>query len=134
MSAASLQATATRLIAKHGRAVTLVKAGETALDAGEPWRGPAQAATMTEPDPAPAAGATETPAVAVILDYVESESPGAFKRGSKRALISAAAVGVAIDVSTYTILIDGAQRWRIARAENLKPGSTSFLWDLELTQ
>jgi hypothetical protein len=134
MSAASLQATAKRLIAKHGRAVTLVKAGVTIHEAGSPWRGPAQSATEAEPDPAPAAGATETAATAVILDYTERDNPDAVKRGSKRALVAATDIGVAIDVATYSVLIDGDARYRIAKAIDIKPGATRFLWDLEITQ
>lgn len=118
--------TAQRLIAKHGREMTLRKVSEDPANPAKEWRGA---------DPDPEQGFEfERPVTAVVTDYSEEEIDGdQVHRGDKRLLV-AAKPNVGIDLLRADSLLDGDQVYGIIGGSLLKPGTTEILYDFQVRQ
>lgn len=131
-----LAATAARLIEASGRTVTLLKYNRDPADAGEPWRGP-----ITSAEPSEAEGGAAVPATAV---FVPASGGGFGSKATDReqtlvrdaqqiALVASNSIDGA-DLREFDALRDGADVWKIVSAEELRPGSTSLVWEVVLTK
>lgn len=120
-----LAQTAVDLLNDFGRTITLVKLNQTTSDdPAKPWRGTAN------PRLAPAASVSVT---GVMVDGSSVRGLGFTKedmdnisRGSKVFLVAGAATGT--DLIDFHEIVDGTNRYRIASASVLKPGSTTILY------
>lgn len=132
-----LAATAKRLVEKNARSVTLFKAGRTPANASEPWKGPS-----TSVDPSGAnAGATVT----VLAAFVPKSGTDlgsasrdrlrdSVKDRTKIALIATTSLPADTDLSQFDSIRDGNDVWRIVGTDELKPSTTSLLWEIEVTK
>ena len=124
MSVASLQALADRLIDRHGRTVTFVKSGTTAVTGGKPWLGVTDSAASVAPG-------TETEARAAFLNYREKAIDGTIiRRGDKRCLVSGTVAGL----ETMNAVRDGSATWQIVACDVLEPGDGRMLYDFQVRQ
>ncbi len=114
-----LAATATRLIAAHGRAVTLVKPSTTLVDVDNPQDGV---------DPA---GATTVSSTAAFFADTTFDSGGTMvhRRGVELVLLDA--VG-GVDLAGFDFLKDGTKPRKIIRRLKIAPGDTTIAWMLEV--
>ena len=102
--------TATRLISKYGRSMTLRSTTET----GDPWN-----PTQTNSD---------TAITGTVVDYKSSEIDGdAIQTNDKRILIDSTAVPTLQDK-----VVDGSVEYSIIDIREIKPGSTVVLYDLQV--
>lgn len=121
MTAATLAETARRLIAKHGRAVDMRRLSVTPQDANKPWR----QADPTIDD------TIVTGVFAAMFDFELKEVDGeSVRRGDKRAYVAHAQFNT--DLTPYTEVIDGADTWRVVNCEALQPGTTRFIYEMQL--
>lgn len=117
-----LAATAERLIAKSGRAITLVKFDRTVETPTKPWRG------AEEPR---GSNATETPTVGVFVEPssatklgMSAEVTDLLKRSQQMIMLS-----TQVDISAYNEVVDSdSTRWKIIGMEKLRPGETTLLY------
>lgn len=119
---ADFAALASRLIAKNGRDVTLKAFTTTAADAAKPWRGGATAVS----------GATPTvKAVFVEPSDVKlgshQDNQGVVSMADKVAFIAAEN-----NIEGYAKIADGGVDWTIIKVHTLKPGSTAYMYMVEL--
>lgn len=117
-----LQATATRLIRKNGRAVTVVRASTNPKDPEKPWRGNQCVDT-------------ELPTFAAIVDYQERDIDGErIRRGDRRALIEVPkdSDGNEIDLRFFDRLDDRGERWRMMNIQKIEPANTTVVYDVQL--
>ena len=112
---------AQRLIAKHGRTITVRKLSETPADGAKPWRG---------------TGASYEYAVEVIgvmTDYREEEIDGTnILVGDKRML--AASKDVAQSLQYATSLLDNEQVWSVEAVKVIEPGTTRIMYEMRVRQ
>ena len=112
----TMQAKATDLIARYGRSVTLVSPSTELLDEAAPWKG-----VVSEP--------TSASATAVFIDYDLSEIDNDLIRaGDMRCLIT----GANSSAGSAKTLTDGNAVWNIVKVNQIKPGGTSMLFELQL--
>lgn len=120
---ARLSTTATRLLTKFGRQVTLVKFNETPVNPDKPWQGPASG------------GQTEVQLYGVFVPPSSIREFGlqGLGRGtdlgdliamSQQILIINPATNV---VEQFTEVIDNGVRWGITATQVLQPGPTQVL-------
>ena len=121
----NLQALATRVIAKYGQAVDLLKESRTPANAAAPWEGTATAETRVEDVFAvfvPLYGET------AVIEALASVT-GALVRTSNSFLIAAVA---GQDVTTFQKVVQGTTIWRITRVNTNAPGDTVLLYQVEV--
>jgi hypothetical protein len=115
-----------RLIAKHGRDMTVRKFSRTPADANKPWRGPSPQD--------PPGYEFEVTARAVVIDWTEQEvRDDQTRRDSKRLLI-AAKPHPTNDLKSADSLLDEGQVYSLSRGNLLKPGTTSIMWEFQVRQ
>lgn len=107
-------ATATRLIAKKGRAISFTPPSNVDVDALKPWLGKEDGAGI------PARGA--------FTKDERTEDDGAQKRTGEVFV----AADAAYDVTTEYEVVDGAVVWDITKVELIAPGAQQVVWRLEL--
>lgn len=122
--------TAQRLIAKHGRSMQVRKLSRTSADPTKPWRGP---------DPtAPDGYEFDVAATGVVIDWTEQElDEDQTRRGSKRLLIAAKphVTGTpAVDLMQADNLLDEGGVYSLSKANCLKPGTTTIMYDFQVRQ
>jgi hypothetical protein len=122
----SAAALATRLIAKFGTAVSLLKESRTPNDPAAPWAGTATAKERID----------NVMAVFVPL-YGDREvsksiarSFGDVKRTNDSFLIAAVD---GQDIRTFQGIVKGDQLWRITEVHEIAPGDTILLYQIEVT-
>ena len=118
-----MAAVAEELIEENGRDVILVKQAATAGDPAKPWR------------------VTSTPATTTVTGKAVFVAPGDLgiavntvddtKRTEQVALFAANNDG-GEELETFDLVRDGAEDWRILRAELLKPGGTRLMYMFEV--
>lgn len=131
-------ALAKRLIEKNGRAVTLVKSNRTPANVNQPWRGPSTAAP-----PASAQGGDEIDAIAVFVPTsgsglgrrtVDDPERPHIRNATDIALVASDSLGAGADLSVFDFLRDGSKLWKITGVQELRPSSTSVLWEVGLSR
>lgn len=126
---APITATASQLIAKYGRAITLQSESVTPADANAPWDGPAQW------DDGTAAAERKVAATGVFVGAGATEfkdiAGGLIRRGKSGFLISGS---LSVDVADFDSIKDGTDLWKIDRVETLKPGSDVVLYGVEVSR
>lgn len=116
----SLVDVAKELILENGRSVTFKKLSRTPADTAKPWR---ITGTTADPD-------ISTIAVAVLIGFKRSEIDGQIvKNGDMKALVAPV---TGVDLTEYNVLIDGSVEWSIKNVELIKPGTTEFLYKIQL--
>ena len=113
----ALEDTAVRLIEKFGRDAEILIKSSTPDVAAEPWDG------------AVSEGASET-VKAVFLEFDDDQIDGTVIQAGDQRVLVAAKGNPAID--TADSIVDGGRRWRIVRANLLKPGTVEYLWTLQV--
>lgn len=117
MSYLTNRATATRLINKKGRTVTLSNKVVTTPDPAEPW------------NKTPGTDVTED-TKAVIMKYELKEIDGELvKVGDMKALVPYIE---GVDVKNFDTLIDGSETWKIKKVTPVQPGDTLIFYRLNL--
>lgn len=113
-------ALAERLIAKHGRPMTLKQLSRDPANASQPWRGPA---TST------ASGYADTEdVIAVVTDFDEEEIDGTLvKRGDKKVIV-AAKPSATKDLSDFDVLLDGTLLYHLGACNTVHPGTTKIMY------
>lgn len=125
---ARLQKTASRLIAKHGAAMTVTARAEVpSRDAAKPWRG--------------STGTTTISVLAVQYNYEEEEAKDATWRLSHSRFIVAelSPAGTSqfstVDLTTATDLTDTSGHvWSIENVEIVEPGNTRIIYILHVAR
>lgn len=134
---AKLAATSLRLIEANSRSVTLFKTNRTPADSAKPWRGPDLSA-----DPDDAEGGDT---LAVLAAFVGARGSGfgrdarerentVVKDGTQFALVANSSLPDGTNLREFNALRDGDDLWRIVFVGELKPATTSLVWELELTK
>lgn len=125
---AKAAALALRLINENGRAITLVKLGQTPGDVNKPWR--SNTTNRTVPEAEEAAFGVFVPPSGSGLGFMSEDSE--LVKTSEQILLVAAAGVVGYKVEDFNEVIDPEDavntRWRITGVELLKPGSTRILY------
>lgn len=117
-----LKATAQRLIAANGRAVTFIQHDQTLSDPAKPWKGPA------DPRATPASTSNQ---VAVFVEPFSATELGLSSiqtdliKRSDQIMIVAAGV---VDLSQFQEVLDDGVYWIITGIETLRPGTTTLLF------
>lgn len=119
-----LATTASTLVERFGRTVTLTKSGSTLQVAGEPWRGVSNSFS----DASPGASVTTK---GVFTDYRERDLSDEVLRGDKMLMVAAAGIA---DITMYDGVKDGSTTWRIVSKSITKPGGTALLYTLQVRQ
>ena len=123
-----LQKTASRLVAKHGAAMTVTARAAVPLrDAAKPWRGSTGTITVS--------------VLAVQYDYEEEEAKDATWRLSHSRFIVAelSTTGTSqfstVDLTTATDLTDTSGHvWSIENVEIVEPGNTRIVYILHVAR
>ncbi len=123
----SLAKTAERLIEENGRTVTLVQAGETAVDPAKPY------------GPDTSVGQTRHTVLGVITEFDNEDIDGTLiRRGDKRCLIAhnsivnVASGAESIVIEDFDTLEDGTEVWKIEGVDTIHPGDIRIMYDLQL--
>ena len=112
----SLRIVATRLIAKNGRDVQVIKRSESApADANRPWE-----PTDADPDP------ITVKCVLIPFSIKEVDGSTVLAR-DKLAYISAQDIGD-IEISPKDVIIDGNRQYRLIEVEDISPGEQKILY------
>jgi hypothetical protein len=112
----ALEDTAETLIAKFGRAATLLKHTGVSANPAAPWDGAASEGVSTA-------------IKAVFVNFKADQIDGTvIQAGDVSILVAAKATA---DIGTDDTIIDGDRRWRIIAASLVKPGAVSYLWKLQ---
>lgn len=120
-----VQALATRLIAKYGRVVDLLKESRTPSNAAAPWEGTATAETRVANVFAvyvPILG--EAPVIGALASVT-----GAIVRTSNSFLIAAVS---GQDITSFQKVVQGTTIWRITNVNTFSPGDTVLLYQVEV--
>ncbi len=119
---------ALRLISENGRAVTLVKLGQTAADPAKPWRGNPDA--RNTPEASAATTGVFVPASGGGLGFI-SEDSELVKRSEQILLVAAESVS-SYKIEDFNEVIDPEDaidtRWRVTQVEMLKPAGIRLLY------
>ena len=125
---ADFAALALKLIAKHGRKVSLQRdTGTTLVEAGKPWRGVTPSLSLTATvaffiDTTAADLLARVTAVSrLVLSTVETEKTVALVPGT-----------VAVEPTISMQLVDGTKTWAIKKVSKVEQGSKVALYVLEL--
>lgn len=113
-------ATAERLIAKHGRDMTLYQLSRSAADSNKPWEG------------ASTGFADSLTGKALLTDYTDDEVDGEIIRRTDKKLLFAAKTAGMKDLTKFDKLDDGGSIYSIVRVKLLKPGTTSILYTIQV--
>lgn len=120
-------ALAQRLITKNGRSATLQRLSATAVDSNKPWKGPG----------------TPTVAQSQVVDAVFLPANGGIDLGSlgidkellKRVEQVCMVAGIrGTDLGTFTVVLDGAVRYKIDWYRELKPSDSAVLYVLGVSR
>lgn len=122
VDAVKVIATAQRLIAKHGRAVTLLQLDSTPPDPSKPWNGPPDP-RATPDDTLDLIAVFVEPSSAVRLGLSAQESD-LVKRSDQILIVSP---GAAEDVRRFHEVIDTGESWKIEIVEILRPAEEILL-------
>lgn len=124
MTALSLQSTAKRLIAKHGRSVDFKKILRTPADSSKPWRA---GATSLEP-----AGTVTT--IGVFVDPTSLREMGYKETNddAKKKIEKICLVAGDVDLTGIDVCVDGATEWKVVGINMLQPGATKVVYAVEL--
>ena len=115
-------ALAKKLIAKHGRSISVTRKSQTPVDSNQPWRG-------NTADPAPLS------CMGVDIKNVKADDENPTKRGGKIFLLAAGDDNlVGVDVKEFDVLTDGATVWRIKKADLVQPGDQQIIYTVEVEQ
>lgn len=113
----ALEETAVKLIAKFGRAATLLRKSLTPADAAAPWD----------------SNASEGVSVAITAAFVKyntNQIDGTtIHAGDQQALVAALATTPITDSDT---ILDGGKRWRIIGVELVQPGAIEYLYKCQV--
>jgi len=113
----SLAATATRLIEKFGRSVTLTKKGSTSTTAGKPWQG------------GTAVDSTSTSIKAVADQTASATLADAFREDTRvKSSDTLIIIDGAVEPEEGDKLVDGTQTYEIVSTRSLKPGDTALAY------
>lgn len=116
---AQFQALADKMIAKHGRTITLVKRSTTVVESDKPWRGTVDSISSAT---------TITKTAVFVSGDGGGETVDAEKRKNSVFLVA----GDNTDLSEYQEILDEGKVYRIIKAKLLKPGSIGILWEIEV--
>lgn len=118
---------ARRLIAKHGRIVTIEKLSRTPEDSDKPWRGP---------DPDPEVGLEySVPVKGVIVEYDDDQiDDDMIRRSDKRLLVGVPASDPVTDFIGADYVRDGDSIYGIVRVQPVEPGETRCMYDIQIRQ
>ncbi len=111
MTYETLAATASRLITKKGRSITLVVKPAAVSDPAKPWR-------------SDAAGAKKV-AKGVAEEYKSFEFNQDILRGDKKFLVSATGL---LPPDQYYQILDGGDTWSIVNYQEMKPGDVPLVY------
>lgn len=117
---------AERLIAKHGRDMTIKKDSRAPADPSKPWRGP---------NPNPLTGYADSADVkGVMVGFEDAEIDGDYiKRTDKKLLVACKPID-AKDLTTFDTLFDESQVYGIKLMEVIKPGTTKIMYQFRARQ
>lgn len=120
MNYAKAVALATRLINANGRSTTLQRLSSTPVDANKPWKGPAVPTVMQS-----------VITVGLFAPPFNNESLGKeFIRDELLARCENVLLVAtnAVDLTTFTSVLDSSVRWNIEWCQVLQPGATVLLY------
>ena len=113
----ALEDTAVRLIAKFGRAASLLRRNSTPDDPAAPWD-----ATASEGVP--------IAITAAFVQFNDDQRDGTvIQSGDQMALIAAKAT---TPIGAEDTILDGGRRWRIINVTLVKPGLIEYLWKCQV--
>ena len=116
----SLASTALRLITANGRTVTFTVKTTTPADTNKPWRGTA------------ASGDTTFDAVSVIVPFENDDVDGKLvRRGDSRLFVAANSV-TGQDMESVDTVTDRDELWKVIKVNDISPGNTLVLYEIQL--
>lgn len=130
-------ALAKRLIEASGRTVELLKLNRDPLNSAAPWRGPDMTA-----EPASADGGDSVEAIACFVpargagfgrDAFDREA-STVRDAQQVALIASTSLPANTDLSRFDVIRDGTDVWKIVFVGELRPASTSVVWEVAVTK
>jgi len=124
-----IKATVKRLIEDRGRSFTLIIRDTTPDNAAQPWRGPAEPGT----DITLVAIGVNIDSVAESFfgtEYID-EDDKLIRRTGKSILFAADSVS-GIDMTLLDIITDGSIKYKVDRVNELAPGSTPILYEVDI--
>lgn len=128
-----LAATAKRLIEANGRNVTLYKPNTTPANPSQPWRGP----DTTSPPDSGKGGDSLTvlacfvPARGTSFGADRTARPGSLLEDVEQyALIASTSMPDGTDLTQYDSIDDGSNIWQIVFSGELRPSTTSLIWEV----
>lgn len=124
-------ALARRLITREGRSVTFGRLDPVSADAARPWKGPVRAAG------APPALVNSVVCLAVFLPDGAGfgkmiEDNELFKTSEQMLLVAPPVTGE--DLGTYSVVLDGAVRWKVNVIKELKPADLTVLFAMGVSR
>lgn len=125
------QALSKKLIAKHGRSVTIRRKREVSSDTDKPWRGPDTETVSSLPSDHKVDGC--------FAVFIPAGTIGRFKddvREFDRFLLAPTdteLVSSGIDIEEGDSLVSGGQVWGINRVHTSQPGDLVLLYELEVS-
>lgn len=120
MDYAAIAATVVTLIAQTGRLVKLQQLSKTPADATKPWAGPG-VPTIAAGEQTVAATFVPASGSGLGLSFIREDL---LARADEVALIGPGAV----DLSTFTIMLDNAVSWNVEWVQVLKPADVVLLY------
>jgi hypothetical protein len=121
-------ALARHLIAREGRSVTFGKLDDSSADSERPWK-------TSGNNPANLVGAVDC--IAVFLPDGSGFGKGVedndlFKSSEQMLLVAPPTTGE--DLSTHSVVVDGARRWKINVIKELKPADLTVLFAMGVSR
>lgn len=113
----ALEQTAVKLIAKFGRAATLLRKSLTPDDPAAPW------------DSNDSEGASVAITAAFVKFNTQQIDGTVIQAGDQQALVAALATTPITDSDT---ILDGGKRWRILNVELVQPGAIEYLYKCQV--
>lgn len=122
---------ARELISEEGRSVIFAKVGTTSSDSDRPWKGPSRAAGSPPPL------VDTVTATAVFLPDGSGfgkmiEGNELFKTSEQVLLVAPPESGQ--DLGSYSVVVDGAVRWKINVTKELKPADLTVLFAMGVSR
>jgi len=126
---APINATVKRLIEDRGRSFTLSIRDTAPADGSQPWRGPAEPGTDTT---LIAIGVNIHSFLKSFFGTEYTDEDGKLIRRTGKSIMFAATSVSGIDMTLIDTVTDGAVKYKVDRVNELAPGGTLILYEVDI--